>query len=455
MTRSVNNRLSIYAIGMVALVAIINCNNLKFWNRPNRIIAWDVISYYAYLPATFIYHDVTLEFTDADPQKFGDKFWPLTTEYGAKVIKTSMGVAYCYLPSFIAGHITAKLTHYEANGYSVPYRFFLQAGGVFFMLLALWYLRGILLVWFSDRVTAITLILVTFATNLYFYSTLEAAYSHVYSFFLFILFIRETIRFYERPSVLNIVLLGFTAGLITLIRPSNIIVLLIFLLWGISGPEQLRQRVRLLLSRYRLVMVMALLFILPWIPQLLYWKEVTGHWLYYSYQDEGFFFGNPNFFRGLFGFRKGLFIYTPLALFMWGGIFMLKGKLASARPMLVLFTLANSYIILSWWCWWYGGSFGQRPFIDSYGLYAIPLAAFIEAVLRMKIRWRMLFSSLFLGMLLLGVFQTAQYYYGAIHWDSMTRAAWFDSFGRLHPSEKFHSLLSAPDYEKAQATGEE
>ena len=105
-------------------------------------------------------------------------------------------------------------------------------------------------------------------------------------------------------------------------------------------------------------------------------------------------------------------------------------------------------MILSWWSWWYGGSYGLRAFIDSYALLIIPLAAFIDyfyAVMK-KRAVVLIIASLFIFH---GVFQTFQYYYGAIHWDSMTKEAYWDSFGHLHPSAKFQSLLKAPDYEKA------
>ena len=61
---------------------------------------------------------------------------------------------------------------------------------------------------------------------------------------------------------------------------------------------------------------MALMVVLVWVPQMIYWNEMTGHWLYFSYgSDERFFFGDPAIIKGLFSYRKGLFIYTPLLLF--------------------------------------------------------------------------------------------------------------------------------------------
>lgn len=442
------------AVIIIAAVAMINFMEMHLWKQNNRIIAWDVISYYAYLPATFIYDDITLDFTRGRDE-FSDKFWPQTTEDGSLVIKTTMGVAWFYTPWFIAGHITARLSGYEANGFTEPYRFFLQLGGIVIMIISLIMLRNLLLTWFSDRVTAVTLILLTFATNLYYYGTIESTYSHIYSFFLIILFIRETARFYRNPSPLTPALIGITAGLATLIRPTNIIIIIIFLLWEVKNLDGITARIRILLSGYRSVIIIILFFILPWIPQLLYWKEITGQWFYYSYLDEKFFFGHPHLAKGLFGFRKGLFIYAPVLLAAWTGIFFMKEQLKNARLVLIIFTLVNTYIIFSWWCWWYGGSYGQRAFVDTLGLYAIPMAAFVALIPRLRKSLRYIVSTLLLIILLQGIFQTFQYYYGAIHWDSMTRAAWVDSLGRLKPSERFGSLLEEPDYEKAKATGRE
>ena len=57
----------------------------------------DVISYYGYLPAMFIYHDVSLSFIDADREAFKDQYWPETTPEGKHVLKTTMGLGILYM----------------------------------------------------------------------------------------------------------------------------------------------------------------------------------------------------------------------------------------------------------------------------------------------------------------------------------------------------------------------
>jgi hypothetical protein len=58
--------------------------------------------------------------------------------------------------------------------------------------------------------------------------------------------------------------------------------------------------------------------------------------------------------------------------------------------------------------------------------------------------------TIYLLLMSLGIFNNIQYYHGAIHWDSMTKAAYWDSFGRVRPSSRFYNLLEAPDYEAAK-----
>lgn len=424
----------------------------KRWKKENKVIEWDVISYYAYLPATFIYHDPGLSFIDnyKGPHKF--IFWPERAPNGSYVIKTTMGLSLLYLPFFAAGHAAAVITGADAGGFSEPYKFALILSAVFFLGLGLYYLRKILLEFFSDTVTAIILFAFVFGTNVFWYAVYESAMSHIYSFAVIACFLWQTIKWYRKPSAGNAAAIGLLAGLITLIRPTNGIIALVFLFYNIFSLNSLKERFKFLAVNFRLLLLIAAAAIIVWIPQLIYWKSLTGHLLFFSYtNNERFFFSHPQIINGLFSFRKGLFIYTPLTLFSVAGIWHLwKSRSPFAMPVSIFFPL-NAYIIFSWWCWWYGGSFGQRPFIDSYALMALPVAAILQSIPHIKsfiTRYSVAF--IFSVTVLLGLYYQKQYYYGAIHWDSMTREAFFDSFGRLHPSARFNSLLAAPDYDKAK-----
>jgi hypothetical protein len=56
-----------------------------------------------------------------------------------------------------------------------------------------------------------------------------------------------------------------------------------------------------------------------------------------------------------------------------------------ARLILVIWALVW-YTYASWWCWWLGGSFGHRGFIEYYALLAFPLAWGLQ-VLFQRPRW--------------------------------------------------------------------
>ena len=46
--------------------------------------------------------------------------------------------------------------------------------------------------------------------------------------------------------------------------------------------------------------------------------------------------------------------------------------------------LLSIYIFGSWWCWWFGGAFGHRPFVELYILLAFPYAYLIDLVFQQK-----------------------------------------------------------------------
>lgn len=430
-----------------------NMLNVKHWKEEQRVIEYDAISYYAYLPALFIYHDLTLSYADDydGPHKF--IVWPEKTPEGRNLVKTTMGISLLWMPFFLAGHLSAIITGADAGGYSEPYKLFLLISSLTYLLVGLIYLRRILLEHFSDTVTSMTLAGFVFATNLYWYTLFQGTMSHVYSFALISAFMWYSMKWHRTHNlmVLHAIRLGLLLGLISLIRPTNAIIVLFFLLYAVKTGSDLKNRVRSLAAHYRYLIIMALIALMVWIPQMIYWKEITGQWLYFSYGNEKFFFNDPAIIKGLFSFRKGLFIYTPLLLFSVSGIAVLWILRSPHALSVTVFFPLNAYIILSWWCWWYGGGFGQRPFIDSYALMAVAAAALLSySFTSVRKLLRVSIISVYLALVILGVFNNIQYYYGAIHWDSMTREAYLDSFGRTRPSERFSDLLEAPDYDKAK-----
>ncbi|MCW3103487.1 MAG: hypothetical protein JWO09_1927 [Bacteroidetes bacterium] len=411
----------------------------------------DVTSYYAYLPATFIYHDLKLEKSEYKISENTWLFWPLVTQEGKKVIKTTMGLSVLYAPFFFIGHCIAPLLNEPQNGYSTPYQFCLLLSAWFYLLTGLYFLRKLLLLYFSDGIAALSILTVYFGTNLFWYSTLEGLMSHGYIFSMLIIFIYQVVKWHRAPSLKRAIAIGFLGGLLTLIRPTMILCFLIFLLFDVYSKETFLRKVKLLQANFKSLLLIGVFSFLVIIPQLLYWHYVTGHWLFFSYEGERFYFDRPHLLEGLFGFRKGWLLYTPIMCFAIIGLFFLRRRLAAFFLPVLTVLLLSVYVLLSWWAWWYGGGFGLRAFVDFYGLFILPIACFYQFVIEQGKR-SLKYAILALGSCLvyLNLFQTWQYYKELIHFDSMTKEAYMLGFRATYSTAEWYEALDAPGYERAK-----
>ena len=157
------------------------------------------------------------------------------------------------------------------------------------------------------------------------------------------------------------------------------------MLFRVRNIPELKIKFKLFYGKRKHIIALLIVFILLFIPQFIYWKYITGHWVYFSYKNESegnriesFYFLRPHIIDGFLSFRKGWLIYTPIMIFGLGGIFIAVYKRFEFALAVSIFTLINIYVILSWWCWWYGGGFGLRAFIDSYALLALPMACIYQ-----------------------------------------------------------------------------
>jgi len=449
------NRLPGFTIVLIALfylgTDISQHNYLKDKPENRGVIHWDVISYYAYLPATFIYGDVTLEFLKDPPEGFvnDNKFWPSKLENGNFLILTSMGLSVLYAPFFFIAHGLAPLFGEPRDGFGIIYQFFLVMGTLVYVILGFIILKNILRRYFSAGITAFTLIAVALGTNLYHFSTTDAAMSHAYSFFLITLFLKLVIDWHKKQTIPRTIFTGLVFGLIVLIRPTNILVLIILLLWDVKSWPELWKRIRFFLAKIHLVIIMLAAFILIWIPQFLYWKEITGHYLYFTYStvDGAFYWGNPHIIENLFSYKKGWFVYVPIMFFAVLGIpLMQKRKPAFFWPVAIMLVLMI-YVFSAWWSWWYGGCLGMRPYIDIYGIMAVPLASTLEFARDRKAKLiRMAYPVLIVLLILFQLLNNYQYRRNIIHYVGMNRTAYWKSFLRLKYADGYWQSLTIPDY---------
>jgi len=442
------NLLSLVTLWLV-FISITGINlKTREWENPIRIIQDDVHLYYIYLPAVFVHHDLTFGFFQEEPD-YQRKFWlSAHPETGVRIPKMSMGMAMVYAPFFLVAHyIVMPLTGATGGVYAIPYKVALVVASLLYLLLGLWLLRKLLLSYFGEAAVSITLVVVAFGTNMLWYVTHEPAMSHIFSFALILLMAVQTQRWLAKPGIKQSLLPGLLFGLIVLIRPTNIIFGMIILFMPGKAVYRFRERVQFILSNYRGLIIMIAGFLMVWAPQLVFWKFASGSWFYYTYGEEGFFFGNPQVFSSLFSWRKGWLVYTPLMLLAFAGLPLLyrkqRGLFNLTAIMLVLLVWVNA----SWWCWWFGGSFGNRAYIDGYGIFAFGVAAVAQAMLTQRFRLLRAAFLLITGFFVfLSAFQQWQYRQGIIHYDAMTRAAYSDAFFETTQRPDLQGSLVDPDY---------
>jgi hypothetical protein len=411
---------------------------------PLKVTTWDALGYYMYLPSIFIYQDIRdlkwlTEIDSIYSVTGGEVYQAHKNESGNFVFKYLGGISIMEAPLFFVGHFIATNTHYKADGFSPPYQYAIAFGAVIYCILALFLLRGLLLRFFSDRSTAISLVLLVTATNLIQYVSVDSAMSHAYIFPLYVIIVYTTIKWHLKPSILWASLTGFTIGLATICRPTEAIMLFIPLLWNThtrgASKEKWTQ-----VKNHKLHVICAVIFgLIGILPQLIYWKIASGSFVY----DVGskWVFLNP-FFRVLFGWESGWFIYTPITIFFIIGFFFMKRY--PFKNSVIVFCLLNIWIVISWFDWKYGATYSTRALVQSYPVFAFPFTAFIERINLKK--WRYIFYLLGLYLIAVNLFQLKQYYTTVLHFRDMNRQYYARIYLNKNPSPLDMSLLDTHEF---------
>jgi hypothetical protein len=316
----------------------------------------------------------------------------------------------------------------DADGYSFWYAWCLNIAAIFYCLAGLLALQRILRKFFdSEIIISLTLLLIVFATNLFYYATSEPAMSHVYSFAFINLFVVAAIQLMETRHPKFFLAMSFLLAMIIIIRPVNgIIVLILPFLAG--SAERLKAFVIDIRKNKTMLFISLLVFSIVIFIQLNYYRLQSGNWLEYSYGDEKIDLGNSHLFDFLFSYKKGLFVWTPLSFVSLTGFIFLYKKNPFRFFSLSIFLLLNWYIMSSWWNWWYGGSFGTRPMIEYLFIIGLLLCYAME---NFRPLLKKIFAVLCILCFVLCQLQTYQYRYYFIHWDKMNKESYWKVFMRV------------------------
>ncbi len=413
------------------------------WTNANAKEATPIFSdgagYYAFLPEWFIYEGNKFEFNDSIGKKYPDAGFEdglTANKDGTHHNKYFTGTAQCLTPFFLIGHAHANIVGEDTDGYSWPYLIWLNAGMIFYGMIGLiclfLFLRRLKLDYFSCYVAVISLAV---ATNLSFYVYFDIPYSHVFSFATINLCLLQGLKWKQENKARNLIFFAFFLGLSFIIRPTNFLIVLLIPFFFNTNKELLERLRTLFTKQWKVLLLSLIVFGIPVLVQVYSFYIQMGEIRLNSYSDEGFTnWNSPYIIDTLFGFRKGMFVYSPVLLLFFPGLVMLYFKSKRLFAGLLIFAAISTYVLASWWCWWYGGSLGFRPMVDFYGVFIIPIAFLIHYASGL---WRVFILAFIVFTAY--VYQTYEFQYRKriIHYDYMNYPMWKKVFLKEDPRLNF------------------
>ena len=299
---------------------------------------------------------------------------------GVLINKYYCGTALVCSPFFLTAHWLSGFYGFDQDGYSYLYMIFLTLAAVFYGAVGLFYISRLLaLNEINEVLISFTLVAILFGSNLFYYTAGELGMSHVYSFAFVSAFLYYASMWFRNNKPKSFIIMSVLFGLIVLIRPVNAII--IFVLPFIAGSQSnLFKSIQGFLKEKITLLISFLVFMLIISIQLIIYKIQTGSFFVYSYQEEGFNFTNPQIFNFLFSYQKGLFLYTPLFLVALFGLLQIYQASKFKFFSIVSFLAFVIYIMHSWWCWFYGGSFSTRVFVEILPLFALLLGIALKSI---------------------------------------------------------------------------
>lgn len=423
----------------------------------------DSWGYYTYLPATFIHGDIlTLDtvlairaknFPNAVRRTENGKIdvYEASIVENHRVIKYTYGLSVFYVPSFFLSHVYALVSpDYEANGYSRIYIFGLYMMTVLYVLLGLFLLAKLLLRYYDTRTTILSLTIILFGTNLFYFTVFNNVMSHPILFFLWAVLLYTTDFYYKKSTLKGFSLIAFCVGMITIIRPAEMFCVLVPVLYQASNWAAIKARYEHFMQHLPHVFVAIGIGLLTIAPQLIYWQLTSGALFYDSYPGEGFDFANPKIYRGLFGFMNGWLSYSPLMIMCLPGFYFLFKDKNRNMALFAFIFVVHVYIIYSWWNWYYINGFGSRPMVDLYAMLAFPLAACLAFLLKKGKNY--LLYAVVTVLIALNIFQVYQHNLG-IMWTEMANWGYYrQAFGKTSFDQKMSVALDLNEYQHDEMT---
>ncbi len=330
--------------------------------------------------------------TEIDCGKYKDEVSPVT---GRPANIFWPGPALLWLPFFAASWTIGTLLNavgfaVDMNPFGRWFQFGVMVAGPIYAALALVLLGRLLsrLRLASVASARLALVLVLFASPLYYYAIFEPSMSHVYDLLAYVAYLLAVLLWVEQGRLRDLAAVSLAGGLLILIRPQNATTVALFsavLFFLPAGPD--REGAPGAVLRLRRLAACALPLLLGVMPILALNRYLYGGAFIVKGAGSSLDPAHPKLLGVLFSARNGLFSHHPLLLVGFAGIVWLLVSRPVETPLWFLWTLLAAFFVQVWvngstHDWWGGHSFGQRRLLSSLPLFTLGLAFLLEKVRR-------------------------------------------------------------------------
>ncbi len=295
----------------------------------------------------------------------------------------AFGAPLLWTPFFVAAHLTIGVWNVlgaglAANGFANPYQRAIGLGTLIYGFIALVLIYRLLSHYFSRRLAALSTLTIAGGSFILWYLVVDNSMSHGASMFAVTLFVYLWHENRDDDSLRRWALLGATAGLMAMVRWQNILFVVFPLAEELARlrhhrGERFGERLKDAVARYG---VFGAVFLFASLPQLIFWKVVSGRWIAPPASSHSVAWTEPQIADVLFSSDRGLFAWTPLLLLAVLGLplFLRRDRLFTVAMALAFAgqVYINSLVEQG------GHGFGARKFAGCALIFAIGLAALLE-----------------------------------------------------------------------------
>ncbi len=313
----------------------------------------------------------------------------------------SLGISVIWLPIYlIADFLVIIFSRFDSgivrNGYSDIYQLVLGVGNISFVVGGLIFLSNILTKFYSKFISALSIILILFSTNLFYYSSIDAVNTHPFSFFgtsvlLFLLF-----KYKENKKLKYLFVQGLVLGLLTANRMQDGILILVPLLTFLSGIKMKKIKKEKEIIK---IFIIGLGGAIGYLPQLILLFLGQNRILLIPHlaKAESDFMPFRHILNILFDQKLGVFFYMPILFASVFGLFLFrKNNKTLGTVFLTIFILV--FILISSYDGWNVAGYTARYFISIFPILVFGLAQCISVI---KKRYSNLFLYLVIGIFIL------------------------------------------------------